>query len=64
MITTPRGCNEPAHELAALGLGVTHQNYIVWISSYPNSVTRLTIFSCPNRIQVFHVKKEIHPSIK
>ena len=41
VVFAPRGCNKSAHELAALGLGVAQDEYSLWTSSYPRSVTRL-----------------------
>jgi hypothetical protein len=41
VVFAPRICNKPAHELAALGVGVAHGDHILWTTSYPNSVTRL-----------------------
>jgi hypothetical protein len=41
VVYAPRGCNKPAHELAALGVGIAHGDHVLWMSSYPNSVTRL-----------------------
>jgi hypothetical protein len=41
VLYTPRGCNKPAHELAALGVGLAPDDHVFWTMSYPNSVTRL-----------------------
>jgi hypothetical protein len=38
---------KPAHELAALGVGVAHGNHVLlWISSYLDSATRLVNDDC------------------
>jgi hypothetical protein len=39
VVYVSRCCNKPAHELAALGVGVPEQT--LWMSGYPTSVTRL-----------------------
>jgi hypothetical protein len=31
----------PAHELAALGLGIAHEEHVMWTSSFPTIVTRM-----------------------
>jgi hypothetical protein len=41
VVYTPRYCNKPAHELAALGGRVAHGEHNLWVSNYPISVTRL-----------------------
>ena len=41
VVFAPTGCNKPAHELAALGVGVAAENQVFWTSSYPSIVTRL-----------------------
>jgi hypothetical protein len=37
---------KPAHELAALGVGVAHEDHVLWISSYLDSATRLVNDDC------------------
>jgi hypothetical protein len=37
----PRSCNWPAHELAALGVGIASKDHVLWRASYPTVVTRL-----------------------
>jgi ribonuclease HI len=34
-------CNKPAHELAAMGTRVDHEEHCLWVMNYPESVTRL-----------------------
>jgi hypothetical protein len=41
VVFSPLFCNKPAHELAALGIGVVHGDHVLWTTSYPNSVSRL-----------------------
>jgi hypothetical protein len=41
IVYTSYNCNKPAHELAALGVGVAHGDHLWWTTSYPNSVIRL-----------------------
>jgi hypothetical protein len=41
VVFAPRGCNKPAHELAALGVGLAPGYHNLWMSSYPTSITRL-----------------------
>jgi hypothetical protein len=41
VVYTPRYCNKPAHELAALGGRVAHGEHNLWMSNYPISVTHL-----------------------
>jgi hypothetical protein len=41
VVYTPRGCNKPAHELAALGVSVPPEDHVLWMMNYPSSVTRL-----------------------
>lgn len=35
----PRLCNKRAHELAALGARVDHDEPCMWVMNYPESVT-------------------------
>jgi hypothetical protein len=41
VVYTPRGCNKPAHELAAWGVSVALEDHLLWTMSYPSFVTRL-----------------------
>jgi hypothetical protein len=41
IVYASHNCNKPAHELAALGVGVAHGDDLLWTTSYPNSATRL-----------------------
>jgi hypothetical protein len=41
VVFVPRNCNKPAHELAALGVGVAHKDHLIWTTFYPNSIIRL-----------------------
>ena len=41
VVYAPRACNKPAHELAALGVGVAHGDHVIWSTSFPSSVTCL-----------------------
>uniref|UniRef100_A0ACD5UGW9 Uncharacterized protein n=1 Tax=Avena sativa TaxID=4498 RepID=A0ACD5UGW9_AVESA len=41
VVYAPRICKKPAHELAALGVGVAQGDHAMWTTSYPSSVTRL-----------------------
>jgi hypothetical protein len=41
VVYTPRVCNKPAHELAALGVSVDVQDHVLWTMSFPSSVTRM-----------------------
>jgi hypothetical protein len=33
--------NKPAHELVALGIGVDHEDHVLWTMSYPSYVSYL-----------------------
>jgi hypothetical protein len=37
----PRACNKLIHVLAALGIGMDHNVHSIWVSDYPDDVTRL-----------------------
>lgn len=37
----PRACNNPTHVLAAMGMGMDQNNHTVFLSEYPDDVTRL-----------------------
>ena len=56
VVFAPRGCNKPAHELAAMGVRVAPGEHVLWTMSYPCSVTRLVTgdMACLNKILVFH----------
>ena len=37
----PRACNKPAHCLAALGIRESGTDQLLWLSDYPDDVSRL-----------------------
>jgi hypothetical protein len=41
VVYTPRVCNRPAHQLAAMGVGEVHEHYSIWTSKFSTDVTRL-----------------------
>jgi hypothetical protein len=45
-VFSPRVCNKPAHELAAMGVGEVHDNHVIWTSNFPTNVTRLVTGDC------------------
>jgi hypothetical protein len=46
VVFSPRVCNKPAHELAAMGVGEVPDNHVIWTSNFPTNVTRLVTGDC------------------